>query len=578
MPLGYEPGAGRDAALKATDKAMSRVEQLGLTARQRKLNYLMSWYAASQYDNRKVEFDGRERLDPLEREAVVTASFIPPGFYDVGQQYPLKFRRPLAPYHLCRVIVDRFTELLFAENRIPRVRVLGDPLTEDYVQAIMEATDFWGRFMQARKLGGAMGSVAIGFQFVKGHPQVEVHDPRWCFPDFEDRVSMKLNLIEKRWIYTKEERVPGGKTGWKWADVPYWYRRIIDKDKDILFKPVKVEKGDEPLWEIDFERSVEHKLGFCPVVWIQNHEVPDDIDGESDCHGTYDQIEQMDLLTSMAVRGVVLNCDPTVVVTTDMAMDSISKGSDNTVKLPVGGSFAYSEISGTGPKAARELAAELREAILEVNQVHLPPADGGQVQQTLGQVERTFSSMLAKASLLRRQYGKAATDLLKMIMRAAMRMQQGEKDASGMLVRKVLRLPPKVVEGEDGKVVITPRKLGGGGHLRLIWPKFFEYSLDDIQKATTAAGEAKTQGLIDGKTASEFVAGMYHVDNVGAMLAKIKAEQAEAQAAMMGGAPPEEGGEEPLPEGAEEEIPVEGEEGAEEAPVEEEAAPEEPAV
>jgi len=548
MPLNYEPGAGRNAAFKAFDKATSRLEMLGLTERQRKLNWLYAWYTTVQYDNRKVEFDGRERLDPIEREAIVTASFIPPGFYDVGQQYPLKFRRPIAPYNLARVIVDRFTELLFSENRVPRVRVLGDSDTEDYVQAVIEETDYWGRFLQARKLGGAMGSVAIGFQFVAGRPQVEVHDPRWCFPDFEDRVSKKLRLIEKRWIYTQEERVPNGKGGWKWSDVPYWYRRIIDTKRDIIFKPVAVAKGEEPLWEIDEERSVEHNLGFCPVVWIQNHEVMDDIDGESDCWGTYDQIEQMDLLISMSVRGIILNCDPTVVVKEDVEMSSIAKGSDNTVKLTKGGSFDYVEISGTGPKAAREAAAELRESILEVAQVHLPPSDGGQVQQTLGQVERTFSSMLAKAALLRKQYGKAALDLMKLLLRAAQRMQQGYRDESGMLVRKVLKLPPKVVEQDDGKVIISQRKLGGGGHLRLIWPKFFEYSLDDCAKAVQAAGDAKDKGLIDGKTATEFVAAMFHVDNVSQMMAKIKEEAAAAEGGgggMGGGGeayPPEEGG------------------------------------
>jgi hypothetical protein len=254
------------------------------------------------------------------------------------------------------------------------------------------------------------------------------------------------------------------------------------------------------------------------------------------------------------------NCDPTVVVKGDFELQSIAKGSDNTVKLPGGGDFSYVEISGSGPKAAREVAAELRTAILEVAQVHLPPADGGEVQQTLGQVERTFSSMLAKASLLRRQYGKAATHILKMILRAAQRMQQGHRDETGMLIRRVLKLPPRVVEKEDGKVEITPRKLGGGGHLRLLWPKFFDYTLDDVQKATTAAGDAKREGLIDAKTASEFIAPMFHVDNVVAMLDKMKAEAAEANAAMEGGGgeegyPPEEEGGAP----AGEEAPAEGE-------------------
>ncbi len=239
-----------------------------------------------------------------------------------------------------------------------------------------------------------------------------------------------------------------------------------------------------------------------------------------------------------------MNCDPTVVVKEDMEMSSIAKGSENTVKLTKGGDFSYVELTGSGPRAAREQAAELRTAILEVVQVHLPPADGGAVAQTLGQVERTFSSMLAKASLLRKQYGTAALSLLKMILRAAQRMAQGRKDEEGNIIRAVLKLPPKITEKEDGTVDITPRTLGSGGHLRLIWPKFFEYSLDDIAKATSSAGEAKDKGLIDSRTASEYVAPMYHVDNVSAMLAKLKEEQQQAQQqeqAMMGGTPMDQG-------------------------------------
>lgn len=544
MTLNYEPGAGNKASKAAFDQTAARIERMGLTERQLRLNHLFSWYTTNQYDNRKVDFDGKERPDPIEREAIITASYIPPGFYDVGQQYPIKYRRPLAPYHLARVIVDRFTELLFSEGRIPKLRVLGDANTEDYAAAIIEETDYWGRWMMARKLGGAMGSVAVGFQFLDGEPRVEVHDPRWCFPEFEDRTTHKLKLIEKRWMYSKEERVPDGKGGWKWGSVAYWYRRIITKTQDIVFKPAKVEKGEEPIWEIDFDSSVDHNLGFCPVVWVQNHEVLDDIDGESDCHGVYDMIEQMDLLTSMAIRGVVSNCDPTVVVTSDEAMSSISKGSDNTVKLKSGDDFKYVEIDGSGPKAARELSAELREAILEVTQTHLQKE--GSVAKTATEVEREFASMLAKASMLRRQYGKGAVALMKMILRAAQRMAQGFRGEDGQMVKMFLKLPPRVEEDEEGKVTITPRKLGGGGHIRLTWPRFFEYTLEDVAKATTSAGEAKEKGLIDQKHASGFVGEMYHVDNVSAMLKSMKdeekaaaeAEQAAMEAQMGGMEPP----------------------------------------
>ena len=387
----------------------------------------------------------------------------------------------------------------------------------------------------ARKLGGAMGSVAIGFQLVEGEPRVEVHDTRWVNPDFKDRISLTLRSLEKRWIYTVEERVPDGKGGTKWVDVPYWYRRIIDEEKDIVFLPVPVGQGDEPEWEIDEEKSVIHNLGFCPVVWVQNHEAMDDIDGEPDCHGAYDQLEQRDFLLSMAVRGVGHNCDPTGVITEDLRLDELRKGSDNTIKLTKGGDFKYVELTGTGPKAARELATEMKDMILELVQVVLPPPNGGNVPQTLGQVERLFSSMLAKAGMLRKQYGRAAIHLLGMILKAARKLSQGITLPTGQVMKMQVKLTPRIVENDDGTVEVTARKLGSGGQLKLLWPKFFDYTADDVAKATTAAGEAKEKGLIDQRHASEFVADMYRVSNVPDMLAKIKSEAKEAADAMGGG-------------------------------------------
>lgn len=536
MPLNYEPGAGRESAGVAFDSTQragdvgARVRNLGLTERQRLLNWRYTWYTTNQYDARKVDYDGREYQDPVNREALITGSFIPPGFYAAAQEYPIKYRRPEAPYHLARVIVDKFTELLFGEGRCPRVRVLGDAKTEDYVQALVEETDYWGRWLHARKLGGAMGTVAVGFSFTDGEPRVEVHDPRWCFPDFIDRATLELRSLEKRWVYTREERVPDGKGKWKWDAVPYWYRRLITTTQDIIFKPVRVVDGDEPLWEVDTELSVEHGLGFCPVVWVQNHEVLDDIDGEPDCMGVYDQIEEMDLLQSTGFRGIRLNGDPTVVIKTQAPLTEIAKGSDNTVKLNPGDEFAYVEISATGPKAALEAAGQLKEQIKEVAQVYLPPADGGAVPQTATQVERTQGGMLTRAGLLRKQYGRGALKLLKNMLRAIQRMAAGTTDETGMRVRKVVKLPPRVEE-KDGKVTITKRELGGGGHLRLLWPRFVEYTLEDVSKATTAAAEAKEKGLIDQRHATEFVAEMYKVTNVADMLAGMKKEAEEAAAA-----------------------------------------------
>ncbi len=192
------------AQVEDVGEAMQRISRLGMSPRQMMLNHLWSWYRCENYAARRIDWNGREVTDPIEHEAIAHAGFIPPGFYDAGEGYPLKFRKPTAPYRLVRVIVDRFTGLLFSERHHPQVQVDGDPDTEDYVGALIEAGRLWPEMIQARNYGGATGTVALGFQFVDGVIEFESHDPRWCKPTFTDRSKLKLKSIEKKYMYPEE--------------------------------------------------------------------------------------------------------------------------------------------------------------------------------------------------------------------------------------------------------------------------------------------------------------------------------------------------------------------------------------
>lgn len=552
-----EPYAARKLAGTAGQQIMDGIARLGLSPRQQALNDLWAWYRCQHYDARATDWDGSRRSEGLDREVIATAGYIPPGFYDAANaSLPLKYRRPSAPYALVKVIVDRFTGLLFSERHHPEVRVEGDPKTEDYMRALAEEGRLWPMMIQARNYGGAMGSVALGFQFVNGKPRFEMHDARWCVPDFADRSSLRLRSIEKRYQYPVERRDPD--TG-RWEEVPHWYRRIIDEESDVLFEPVEVpEDGSEPEWEV--QERVDHRLGFCPVVWVQNLPVDDSVDGDPDCHGVYDLVESIDTLVAQANTGVVSNCDPTVVVRTDAALPDIQKGSRHALKLPKDGDAKYLELTGSGPESAFAASDKLRAYALEVAQCVLDsPSDT--VQKTATEIERVYSSMLAKADVLREQYGqKGVLPLLDMAVRAVRRLSEPRPvpvDAGGGLVRGKVALPARLVPRPDGTVDKVERELGPGGNPQLQWGPYFAPSLADVQSAVTAAGRAKESGLIDREHASGFVASMFHVEDVPQMLAKIEREKEEEARRVMeemmppgyddgrdeGGPPPDGGGE-----------------------------------
>ena len=512
----YESDGGRNVIAATQGKLIADIARLGMTLRQRELNHLWSYYRTAHYDSRKVGWDGKEHADPIDHEGIAQAGFIPPGFYD-AQHLPLKFRRPTAPYHLVKTIVDRFTGLLFSERRHPKIRCEADPKTEDFSRALAEASRVWQQMIQARAYGGATGTVAVGFQFVAGRPVVEVHDPRWLFPQFLDRSTLKLEAIEKRYMYPEEMQDPA--TG-RWEQVWFWYRRIIDDNVDVLFDPALVEKDREPNWQV--QREVRHGLGFCPVVWVQNLPVLDDPDGDPDCLGVYDMCDTIDTLLAQANRGVTANCDPTVVISSSAKLDEVAKGSNSAIKLP-DGDAKYMEISGAGPKAALELADSLRAKVLEVAQCVLEHPDTA--QKTATEIERVYSSMLAKADVMREQYGeRCVKPLLQMMIRAARKLGTARRAEDGNIERSSLQLPP----GKNGQ----PPQMGqtDGEALQLQWPSYFEPINQEILQSTQAAVAAKAAGLIDAEHASQFVAEYFRVEDVPTMLGNAKREQMRDQA------------------------------------------------
>lgn len=523
---------------------MDRIARLGLSQRQQELNRLWSWYRCSPYAARQTDWNGKKALEPLEMEAVASKGFIPPGFYDAGgQSMPLKFRRPTAPYALAKVVVDRFTGLLFSENQSPEILVDGDDASADYLRAVAEVARLWQAMIRVRTFGGATGSACIGFQFVDGKPVVEVHDPRWVHPKFIDRATMQLESVEKRYMHPVEERDPA--TG-RFETKQMWYRRIIDGERDVVFKPVEVGNGEEPQWEV--EREVQHGFGFCPVVWVQNLPVEDDIDGDPDCHGIFDLIEAVDALVAQANRGIIANCDPTLVIVSKAEMGGeIKKGSDNSIKMPEG-SASYLELNASGPKAALELAEQLRKYALEVAQCVLEHPDVSGGARTATEVTRSYGSMLQKADVMREQYGeRCVKPLLEMIFRAAQALDQPVQgtDAQGqpVMVRRALQLPPRFeADPETGVKTRVERQLGAGGTIRLQWPDYFPPTLADIDSAVKAATGAKTGGLVDEETAISFVAPFFSVDDVAGMIKKIRDSAAASQASMFGGIPGMDGG------------------------------------
>lgn len=504
--------------LDAESASTQSGEQEQRTAR---LARLWSFYRAANHAHKRVSWDGQEQL---EDDAIITAGFIPPGFYDAGANgatVSLRHRRPSAPYALARVIVNRFTGLLFSESRHPQIRVPDDVNTEDWLQGFAEETRLWARMILARTYGGAMGSVVLGFVFKHGRPALEVHDPKWCVPEFLDREEFILKSLEKRYLYQDMVRDPESGT---LVQSMFWYRRVIDEQREVIWPKVPAIEGEEPDWRAHRSREVVHNFGFCPIVWVQNLENQESIDGDPDCYGTYDMLEAMDALISQANRGILANCDPTLIVTTDDELDDdLKKGSDNAIKLSAGGNAQYLEIQGAGPKAAMEQAADFEKKILRVTRCVLDDNFGGPAR-TEREVDQNYSNMIEQASTLREQYGERGIKrLLSLVLQAARKLTMATVDKTKpdvpRLRRNTIQLPRNRTTGQA-------RELGKGELIELDWPDWYEPSLDDANKAVDAASKALNASIIDTEHAVKFISHYFKVENVGDLVEELEAKQA----------------------------------------------------
>ncbi|MFA6166774.1 MAG: hypothetical protein WC700_09165 [Gemmatimonadaceae bacterium] len=546
-----------------TSRVATNVARLGMSERQRQLDWRWQVFCGCHYDGRKYDWDGRKAISRLDEEAVGSRpADMGGGFVDnnnsmADANVPLRARKPSAPYHLANEIVERFTAKLFSERNHPTLSVSYNPEAEDWVHTIIEQGRLWAKMREARNLGGGMGCVPVGFEFRDGQIVFEVHDPRWMTPIWRDKGRLDLAAVETRWMDRAEVRVWDPKAHqYYFVEKWFWYRRVIDDSRDVIYQPVPVSESldaPEPQWVED--KVVEHDFGFVPVVWIQNEPVHDDPDGSPDCALVYDECRAIDTLMSQAVRGTIANCDPTFWRKDKVPpTDTLQKGSGAGVDLTEAGAVGYLELTGSGPKLAMELVEQLRQQVLEVVRCVIESGGAGDKAgpPTATEIRRRYDSMESRIDGFREQYGQTGVlPLIRLVLSAAQKIAArpprtevvDEETGETREVRDGIILPRKaVVDAATGAVQWLPRLVPSADEpleLALKWPPYERPSLTDTKDAVTAAGLALTSKVLDIEAAIRFVAPFFGIDDAGALHKKLEAaaaaeREAQEQAAMSG--------------------------------------------
>jgi hypothetical protein len=280
--------------------------------------------------------------------------------------------------------------------------------------------------------------------------------------------------------------------------------RSWDCDSETWFVPTPVDEPVEPV--IDELRSVQHNLGFVPLVWIRNlpglSATGSTEDGACTFRAAIETQIEIDYQLSQAGRGLKYSSDPTLLIKEPASTDTeIVKGAGNALVVSEKGDAKLLEIGGTASAAVIEYVRTLREFALESVHGNRANADRLSAAQSGRALELLNQGLIWLADNLRISYGEVALlQLARMIVRAA-------------------QTYPLIVMGQPAPA------LDPAARLSLKWPRWYPPTADDRQKDAQTLSTLAASGQISRETAVKSIADTYDIADVADEMARIASDE-----------------------------------------------------
>jgi hypothetical protein len=424
---------------------------------------------------------------------------------EAGEYLPLATRRPSARTRFCQTVVNDSVSLLFSEGHFPEVDCK-DEGTRKGLATIIKESSLNGVMIEAATLG-SVGSICILLKVLKSRVFFDVMRTPYLTPEWDKDAPDTLKKVTERYKLKGADLKAGGYTI---ADddlaSDFWFQRIWDDKAENWYLPQSMEdaKAKKPML-IDSAKTVAHKLGFCPMVWVKNLPCGDnDIDGAATFpHEAIDTQIEADYLLSQGGRGLKYQSDPTLHIKEPAFSEggAVVKGAANAIITSAEGDAKLLEINGDAASAVMEWVKALREITLEGMGGNRSNADKLSAAQSGRAMELMNQSLIWLADKLRISYGEGA--LLELLC---------------MIVRASEKFPLKDKRGRSIKALSQDKDIS------LRWPAWYAPTYADKSTQATTLDVLRGGGLLSQETAVKSLADSYDIEDVPAELAKIKTD------------------------------------------------------
>lgn len=420
---------------------------------------------------------------------------------DAGEYIPIRHRRPSVRYALCRLVVEDAISMLFSEGHFPGIAV-EEPGTKAALERIMRESQFNLRMIEAAT-SGSVGSVCLWLRILEGRIFVEALDTEYLTPRWNPARPDELVAVqEKRKVDGRVLAEMGYSIPQDRLAVAHWFMRRWDATYETWYQPWPVMDTEaEPI--IDDTATIEHGLGFVPMIWIKNLPGGNAIDGPATFppEAIDTQIE-IDYLLSQGGRGLKYSADPTLLIKEPAQSEGpLVRSASNAIVVSADGDAKLLEINGTASAAIIEYARHLRELAIESAHGNRSNADKISAAQSGRAMELLNQALVWLADRLRITYGIGGLQaLLQMIIKASQKMPLAYRDGTRV-----------------GALAQEP--------VTLVWPPWYAPTAGDKAQIAGTLRIHTDAGHMSQETAIKTVAPLYDVADVEEEIARVRAEQ-----------------------------------------------------